>query len=72
MSYLYSAKKNSFYYLLFKDAYEKSGSWPDDLVSVEDGVYVEFSGDVPEGKIRGSTALGAPRWVDLDKVVDSK
>lgn len=63
MGYLYSAKTNSFYPAIMQNDYERSGTWPDDVVPVTDNVYLEFTGIAPSGKIRSAGTDGLPEWV---------
>lgn len=63
-NYVFSPASNLFYPVALRGDYENAGSWPDDPVGVSDGVYFEFSGIPPEGKIRRADANGMPCWID--------
>ncbi|MGE1853976.1 tail fiber assembly protein [Morganella morganii] len=66
MTYLYSAKTNSFYPLEMKELYQESGTWPVSGILVNDEVFSEFAGsEPPRGKMRGSDKEGYPCWVDI-------
>ncbi|ELI8045537.1 tail fiber assembly protein [Hafnia alvei] len=62
--YFFSPSTVSFYPELMLDDYRDAGTLPDDLVSVENEVFAEFSGTPPDGKIRG-VIKGKPAWVDI-------
>ncbi|HAV1716393.1 TPA: tail fiber assembly protein [Enterobacter hormaechei subsp. steigerwaltii] len=64
MNYLYSPSKNAFYAVSLREAYIKAGSLPDDVLSVDDGIYKEYSNLAPSGKIRVSGSDGFPTWGD--------
>ncbi|EHH5781152.1 tail fiber assembly protein [Salmonella enterica] len=65
-TYSYSSKTNSFYFIGFREDYQKNGSWPDDAIEVDDSVYVEFSANAaPAGKTRAGGSNGLPVWVDI-------
>lgn len=65
INYFYSASNNVFYPDIMKEDYVKTGSWPNDLVSVDGADYTEYSGTPPEGKIRGANVEGIPCWVEI-------
>ncbi|AWQ18491.1 tail fiber assembly protein [Pantoea ananatis] len=65
MKFIYSARQNLFYALMFKDDYVKAGSWPDDAVEVEESVSDEFNSNPPEGKMRVADSKGNPSWADV-------
>lgn len=49
-----------------KAAYERSGSWPDDLIEFLDGAYeAYFLSSPPEGKEVGIDENSHPCWVDV-------
>lgn len=60
--YYFSAKELSFYPESLKEDYIKAGSWPNDLIEVEVGVFLEFTAQPPQGKVRGSNKNGMPAW----------
>ncbi|MGJ5645623.1 tail fiber assembly protein [Morganella morganii] len=62
--YFFSPSTVSFYPELMLDDYRDAGTLPDDLVSVENEVFAEFSGTPPDGKVRG-VIKGKPAWVDI-------
>ncbi|EAV2253163.1 tail fiber assembly protein [Salmonella enterica] len=76
-TYVYSAKSNSFYFSDFKSDYENAGTWPDDVIDVDDAVYVEFAAnEPPAGKMRAGGDDGLPTWVDIpeptpDQILES-
>lgn len=63
-NYIYSANDNAFYPTVYRDDYERAGTWPNDGVDVSDAIYFEYSGMPPEGKIRRPGDDGMPGWVD--------
>lgn len=63
--YLFCGANNSFYPLSMKSDYEVAGSWPDSGVIVEADVFLEFSGNPEQGKVRGASADGRPAWIEL-------
>ncbi|ENA0202727.1 tail fiber assembly protein [Salmonella enterica] len=65
MNYIYSAINNSFYPSSMKDDYQRAGTWPDDAVEVDDNVYLEFTSEPPEEKMRIAGENGLPVWGDL-------
>lgn len=65
MNYTFSAKENKFYKDEYIDIYVKNHSWPNDAVSVEDSIFIEFSGLPPNGKIRCVDESGMPCWRDV-------
>lgn len=66
MSYFYSATTNSFYPVEMREDYEKAGTWPHDVLAVDDLVYEEFVLDAPpEGKVRIPNNDGYPSWEDI-------
>jgi len=62
--YFYSAESNSFFPLSMKEDYERTNTWPEKAVEVDEETFIEFSGPYPEGKQRGSNKKGYPAWVD--------
>jgi hypothetical protein len=65
MTHLYSASVNAFYDVDFEGEYKAAGSWPADLMEVDQATFMTFGcGNPPEGKVRGSDAGGLPAWVD--------
>lgn len=63
-NFKFSAKTNSFYPESLRESYEEAGTLPDDLLDVSDETYSIFSGQPPEGKVRGSKK-GKPAWVSI-------
>ncbi|EFT2769168.1 TPA: tail fiber assembly protein [Escherichia coli] len=63
----FSAKNNSFFFESMKSDYEKTNTWPDDIVEVESDIYQKYTGRPPEGKGRGGDASGQPVWVDVSE-----
>ncbi|KAB1583325.1 tail fiber assembly protein [Serratia marcescens] len=62
--YKFSATTTAFYPVEMLDMYEQAGTLPADLVDVTDEMYTEFTGQPPEGKMRGSKGKN-PGWVDI-------
>ena len=54
-----------FYPLSMKPSYEKAKSWPDDAKEVAFDIFQEYSGNPPDGKMRGVDKKGEPAWVDI-------
>ncbi|YCI81125.1 tail fiber assembly protein [Enterobacteriaceae bacterium] len=65
MNYWFSSKNNAFYPVVLKQVYEAAGNLPDDLVTVTNEVFEEYSGNPPEGKKRGVGIDALPYWQDL-------
>lgn len=65
MNYFYSPINNAFYPEALKVNYMKYDSWPDDGIEVDGGVYFEYAGLAPEGKVRAPGENGLPVWVDI-------
>ncbi|TXE22162.1 tail fiber assembly protein [Serratia ureilytica] len=63
--YKFSATTTAFYPVEMLDMYEQAGTLPADLVDVTDETYTEFTGQPPEGKMRGGDKNGQPAWVDI-------
>lgn len=64
MNFVYSPKRNLFYETSQLWRYESAGSLPDDIVEVEDAIFLKFTGDAPAGKSRGAVD-GQPAWVNI-------
>ncbi|MTC44224.1 tail fiber assembly protein [Providencia sp. wls1922] len=62
--YLFSATTASFYLAELMQNYMDEGSIPEDATPIDHAAFVEFSGEPPAGKIRGSNKKGHPAWVD--------
>lgn len=63
-NYCYSAKRNTFYPMLYLLDYIED--WPDDVIQVNDSVYDEFAANVtPAGKYRIAGDNGLPTWADI-------
>lgn len=62
--YHYSPKDNAFYPLAMKEDYEKTGTWPDDGIEVDEEIYMEFTYP-PEGKMRVPGDDGYPMLVNI-------
>ena len=65
MVYGYNPSRNLFYNPEYYDSYVSNGSWPDDILFVDERVFMEFSGKAPAGKTRGNNDSGNPCWVDI-------
>ncbi|EHL2774545.1 DUF4376 domain-containing protein [Salmonella enterica subsp. enterica serovar Hvittingfoss] len=64
--YYYSPEQNTFYPADLKKVYIDAGTFPDDVVEVDDDVWLEFAGNPPpEGKQRAADKSGMPCWVDI-------
>lgn len=63
MEIIFSLGQNKFFPVQLKPDYENAGSWPTDGVDVDYDVYLEFTANPPEGKVRG-VVDGMPAWVD--------
>lgn len=64
MDYYFSAKENAFYPISMENNYINAGTFPDDVVLVENAVFETFSQLPPDGKERG-VVHGMPEWIDL-------
>ncbi|AMO80097.1 tail fiber assembly protein [Obesumbacterium proteus] len=66
MNYYFSAKENAFYPVDAIESYKKSGTLPDDIVLVNDDLYITYAAELtPEGKYRGVGNDGLPCWLDM-------
>ena len=65
MKYFFSAKNNAFFPKAMLDDYKSSGWDLDDVITVSDETFIEFSGMHPEGKTRGADSAGMPLWIDV-------
>ena len=63
MEIIFSPGQNKFFPVQLKPDYENAGTWPADGVDVDYDVYLEFTANPPEGKVRG-VVDGMPAWVD--------
>ncbi|MGE6980719.1 tail fiber assembly protein [Kluyvera intermedia] len=64
--YLYSASTNTFYSESLEDLYIAAGTWPPDIVAVDNATYQEYAAnDTPEGKYRIAGDDGLPAWADI-------
>lgn len=67
--YYYSAKINAFYPEIMMTDYKASNSWPDDVIQVDEDIYIEFAAtEPPPGKIRAADKKGSPCWIDIPPV----
>ncbi|MEG3719028.1 tail fiber assembly protein [Escherichia coli] len=64
-NYIFSPSKNAFYPCDLKSFYVSAGSWPNDGIDVADSVFMEFTGQSPEGKIRIVDENNLPAWGDI-------
>ncbi|EIN1870731.1 tail fiber assembly protein [Salmonella enterica subsp. enterica serovar Banana] len=64
-TYVFSAKKNAFFPIALKAAYEQSGTWPDDGIEIDGSIADDFMQEPPEGKVRGVDENGYPVWLDI-------
>ncbi|MBQ0246744.1 tail fiber assembly protein [Citrobacter freundii] len=65
MSYGYSKTTNAFYDLSREDAFIEAGTWPNDVIEVEQSIADEFMQTPPSGKLRVSGDDGLPAWGDI-------
>ncbi len=63
MDYYFSAKENAFYPISMENNYINAGTFPDDVVLVDNTIFEVFSQLPPNGKVRG-VVNGMPEWVD--------
>ncbi|MCC8374294.1 MULTISPECIES: tail fiber assembly protein [Photorhabdus] len=63
-NYVFSALNKAFYPLLLQQDYIAASSWPNDPISVTDGIFNKFSGIPPAGKILSCGEEGLPCWED--------
>ncbi|EJG2385849.1 tail fiber assembly protein [Kluyvera ascorbata] len=63
MEIIFSPGQNKFFPVPLKTDYENAGSWPTDGIDVGYDVYLEFTANPPEGKVRG-VVDNMPAWVD--------
>lgn len=64
--YFFSAENNAFYPAALKKLYVEAGSWPTDLIAVDDAIYNQFIVESsPVGKIMTANEAGYPIWVDI-------
>jgi hypothetical protein len=61
--YYFSPSNNAFYPSDLIDAYQSSGSWPEDVRIVPDEVFMLYSSTPPQGRYRGVDDKGDPIWV---------
>ncbi|WP_248908344.1 tail fiber assembly protein [Escherichia coli] len=64
MKILFSASTVGFYDYDRKEAYERAGNWPADLIEITHELHLQFCGAAPSGKKLGSVD-GKPAWVDI-------
>ena len=62
---MYASSNGNFYPLSMRGIYEKSGSWPNEYIEVDESVFAEFSAAPPVGKVRGTGGDGMPAWVEI-------
>ena len=64
--YLFDKKTLGFFPLSLKDSYISAGTWPkDDGEVVDEDVFLEYTAQPPDGKIRASSPDGMPCWIDI-------
>lgn len=69
MNYYFSAKENAFYPVDAIESYKKAGTLPDDIVLVNDDLYITYASELtPDGKYRGVGADGLPCWLDMSEL----
>ncbi|KTI34166.1 tail fiber assembly protein [Enterobacter roggenkampii] len=62
---MYAYSNGLFYPLSMKVEYEAAKSWPDTFSEVSNEEFIEFTGNPPPGKIRGTGVDGKPLWIDI-------
>jgi hypothetical protein len=62
---MYAYSNGFFYPLSMRDDYEAANSWPDSFVEVGEEIYLKFTANPPQGKMRGTDGDGMPSWVDV-------
>ncbi|EPQ3343327.1 TPA: tail fiber assembly protein [Citrobacter freundii] len=65
MEFGYSKTTNAFYDMSRKDLFIEAGTWPGDVVEVEQNIADEFMQTPPSGKLRVSGDDGLPTWGDI-------
>ncbi|EKS58828.1 tail fiber assembly protein [Citrobacter freundii ATCC 8090 = MTCC 1658 = NBRC 12681] len=65
MEFGYSKTTNAFYDMSRKDLFIEAGTWPDDVIEVEQNIADEFMQTPPSGKQRISGDDGLPAWGDI-------
>ncbi|EMO2078137.1 tail fiber assembly protein [Citrobacter freundii] len=65
MEFGYSKTTNAFYDMSRKDLFIEAGTWPDDVIEVEQNIADEFMQTPPSGKQRISGDDGLPTWGDI-------
>lgn len=63
--YFFSASALGFFALDLKEDYISAGTWPDDVVSIDDATWKQFISTPPTGKQLGGNEQGMPAWVDI-------
>ena len=64
--YFYSASKNAFFPLSFKDAYQNGIGWPNDAKEVPVDVFIEYAGN-KQGFVREPDKHGMPTWAAYEE-----
>ncbi|EML5900041.1 tail fiber assembly protein [Citrobacter freundii] len=62
---MYAYANGNFYPFSLKKAYQDTNTWPENYLEVDEGIFAEFSGVPPAGKLRGTGGDGMPEWVDI-------
>lgn len=65
MAFGYSKTTNAFYDMSRKDLFIEAGTWPDDVIEVEQNIADEFMQMPPVGKRRIPGPDGLPAWGDI-------
>jgi len=60
----FSPSENAFYVNELKESYIAAGTWPLDVIEVDESLYLTFI-DPPLGKYRGVNEEGMPCWLDI-------
>ena len=60
----FSPSENAFYVNELKESYIAAGTWPLDVIEVDESLYLTFI-DPPLGKYRGVNEEGMPCWLEI-------
>lgn len=71
-NYIYSAALNMICATALKADYEKSGTWPDDGLPLDDETAKEFMSAAPLGKVLAAGADSLPVWGDAPPLTEEE
>ena len=60
----FSPSENAFYVNELKESYIAAGTWPLDVIEVDESLHLTFT-NPPQGKYRGVNEEGMPCWLDI-------